>query len=456
MLKAPKPGYIELRIGDITGLSRVKIAFVSLGDVVKSNSPFKKNSHNCSVALRNFNATKGTWSWGVRCGELYSDSGGHTVNVKLLDNPAESEDKKDIRVKINCDCPAFLWWGSQYHLYNEGALLGSPRGLLKSPDVRDPNKQNLVCKHIYAVINRMLSKFEWEKGPEPESSESKAPEYEGSNGMAGPFSKGKKPTDEAGARVKQVKEMLTPEDLNSLNNNPPPLPGEEDLTGKSKEEDRGPEEIAEIPKPNPEEDQDSESDSESELNTMLFSPFRPDNREKPKLNPGGFNRPPQDGNKEQEIAPPPLGRLPKVKDNNKKDQPESADPFTIQEQADRLRGRQQQLNPDLKEKQEKAEAAKSSMERAREDRKRRMEEARIRREQEQKAREDYNIRKEDARRQRELDRAIKRQQQRQKQKEKEEEAYNLEDKLVNQFNRSRRSSLDEVGLIVTAVRVVSP
>jgi hypothetical protein len=51
---------------------------------------------------------------------------------------------------VHCDCPAFLWWGSQYTLEQLDTAL-NPAGV-PFPSVRDPALDNVICKHLAAVF----------------------------------------------------------------------------------------------------------------------------------------------------------------------------------------------------------------------------------------------------------------------------------------------------------------
>jgi len=55
-------------------------------------------------------------------------------------------------VKVHCDCPAFLWWGSQYSLEQRDTAL-NPAGV-PFPHVRDPALNNIICKHLEAVFTQ--------------------------------------------------------------------------------------------------------------------------------------------------------------------------------------------------------------------------------------------------------------------------------------------------------------
>lgn len=59
-------------------------------------------------------------------------------------------------VLVRCSCDAFVFQGSEYHAHKGDYLLGKARGNLKSPDKRDPEGKNLVCKHIVAVFDVVL------------------------------------------------------------------------------------------------------------------------------------------------------------------------------------------------------------------------------------------------------------------------------------------------------------
>lgn len=59
-------------------------------------------------------------------------------------------------VYVRCSCNSFVYQGSEYHAHKQNYLLGSARGNLEEPIIRDPKSENLVCKHIVAVFDDML------------------------------------------------------------------------------------------------------------------------------------------------------------------------------------------------------------------------------------------------------------------------------------------------------------
>lgn len=52
----------------------------------------------------------------------------------------------------SCSCPFWVFGGPEYHAVQGGYLLGTPRGVVAAPLVRDPNGVNLLCKHVLAAL----------------------------------------------------------------------------------------------------------------------------------------------------------------------------------------------------------------------------------------------------------------------------------------------------------------
>ena len=66
-----------------------------------------------------------------------------------------SDAMKSSDVKVHCSCPDFHWSGMAYNLGPNGKYKGSnamPSNSLPAPDVRDPERQNVLCKHLIAVF----------------------------------------------------------------------------------------------------------------------------------------------------------------------------------------------------------------------------------------------------------------------------------------------------------------
>jgi hypothetical protein len=55
-------------------------------------------------------------------------------------------------VHLSCSCPAWQWQGPEYHAQQGKYQDGKPVGTAATPNVRDPERVNRVCKHVAAVV----------------------------------------------------------------------------------------------------------------------------------------------------------------------------------------------------------------------------------------------------------------------------------------------------------------
>lgn len=86
-------------------------------------------------------------------------SGGPTYTVTVRAVPENDRDNRYDKsdVLVACSCPHFRWGGVEYHAQKGDYLYQpkTPRGDLSTPDIRDPEKDNYVCKHIYKVFQKI-------------------------------------------------------------------------------------------------------------------------------------------------------------------------------------------------------------------------------------------------------------------------------------------------------------
>lgn len=52
-------------------------------------------------------------------------------------------------LKVECNCPAFQYWGSHYILHQLDTAI-TPED--RFPEVRDPNLEHIACKHLISVL----------------------------------------------------------------------------------------------------------------------------------------------------------------------------------------------------------------------------------------------------------------------------------------------------------------
>jgi hypothetical protein len=98
----------------------------------------------------------------VRGFEKYSSNKGHLVSFHYptLTLKGFQSDRKitpmSQDVFLHCTCPAFQYWGSAYNSTEREFNLGPNEE--RAPDVRDPRRENWVCKHVLRAARFMSKK----------------------------------------------------------------------------------------------------------------------------------------------------------------------------------------------------------------------------------------------------------------------------------------------------------
>ena len=94
----------------------------------------------------------------VKCQKEDSDPAGHEVRVKFdISQVTKDTTLNDLQVRCSCTCPAFLYWGAQWHLHEQDSLEGQPRPLLQAPQERlDLRNGYMICKHVKVVSDRII------------------------------------------------------------------------------------------------------------------------------------------------------------------------------------------------------------------------------------------------------------------------------------------------------------
>jgi hypothetical protein len=122
-----------------------------------------ERSTKCSVDVRRVDAPNLRWIFAVDCG-----NGGKVVRLKAK-RVGNIVRLAKMQLRVSCSCPAWRWLGPEYHAKKEQYLDGKPVGTASTPDIKDPERDNLVCKHVAAVLRHIqrwevpLAKGEAEK-----------------------------------------------------------------------------------------------------------------------------------------------------------------------------------------------------------------------------------------------------------------------------------------------------
>lgn len=112
-----------------------------------------RRSKNCNVTLKRRDLKNLRWIYSVDAG-----NGPKVVKMKAIKwHPGvKSFGKMDF--EFSCSCEAWRWLGPEYHAKREEYIIGKPRGTASTPDIKDPERINRVCKHVAAVITRVRGK----------------------------------------------------------------------------------------------------------------------------------------------------------------------------------------------------------------------------------------------------------------------------------------------------------
>jgi hypothetical protein len=123
----------------------VKVA-ATMGDILANVDPLiaQRAKQRPPKLLRT--DTK-NWIWTFK-------SGSWKVRVQAFKKGnAKKLDKVNLR--LSCSCPFWRWQGPEHWGKGDDYLKGKPRGTAAFPAVRDPNHQHSICKHVYAVLDKV-------------------------------------------------------------------------------------------------------------------------------------------------------------------------------------------------------------------------------------------------------------------------------------------------------------
>ena len=137
-------------------LTAVRVAATAEQILSGLNSNFVSRSRKVQVSLRRADRKKLRWVFSVQGSRPYA------VKIRAT-RPRRNVTKfAKMDLELSCSCPAWQWQGPEFHStggrspppgtrapeYQLGALMGTAT----PPDIRDPERQNFVCKHVAAVL----------------------------------------------------------------------------------------------------------------------------------------------------------------------------------------------------------------------------------------------------------------------------------------------------------------
>jgi hypothetical protein len=125
----------------------------------------RKRAPNTSVSIIKADPENMTWTYRAKGREKWSDPSGHVVNI-VLEKQEGMKDFREMKVKVNCDCNFWKFWGPDFNSGNGGRGLDPYRlgpsiidkGVSPAPKIRDPGRHNFICKHV-AAVGKIFQKY---------------------------------------------------------------------------------------------------------------------------------------------------------------------------------------------------------------------------------------------------------------------------------------------------------
>lgn len=129
--------------------ANVKVA-VKISEIMRGvNKRTLWKSGLCRVAVKRKDPGNLRWIFAVNCG-----NGPKLVNLKA-ERSKNMTRMARMEIRVRCSCPGWRWLGPEFHAKGSGYQDGKPRGTASTPDIKDPERHNRVCKHVAAVMREI-------------------------------------------------------------------------------------------------------------------------------------------------------------------------------------------------------------------------------------------------------------------------------------------------------------
>ncbi len=126
---------------------KVKVALTAEQILSGLDTKFQTKAKTCSAKLKRADIKNMRWIFAVDCG-----NGVEAVKIRARRPRSNVTAFSKMNLELSCSCPAWRWLGPEYHAKGDGYLLGKPQGTASTPDIKDPERDNRVCKHVAAAL----------------------------------------------------------------------------------------------------------------------------------------------------------------------------------------------------------------------------------------------------------------------------------------------------------------
>ena len=108
---------------------------------------YQQRAAACTADLKRADINQLRWIFSVDCG-----NGAKAVKIKAIRPQANVTAFGKMGLELSCSCKAWQWLGPEFHAKGDGYLLGKPQGTASPPDIRDPDRNHKVCKHVASAL----------------------------------------------------------------------------------------------------------------------------------------------------------------------------------------------------------------------------------------------------------------------------------------------------------------
>lgn len=131
----------------ITYSARAKFAATAEQILSGLNPDYLDRAQKVSVDLKRADIKNLRWIFNVTGNNSYA------VMVKAIRPRSNTTKLSKMNLELSCSCPGWQWLGPEYGAKSKDYMLGKPHGTASTPDIRDPERKNHVCKHVAAVLS---------------------------------------------------------------------------------------------------------------------------------------------------------------------------------------------------------------------------------------------------------------------------------------------------------------
>jgi hypothetical protein len=123
----------------------VKVAYTLPEILERVDSKIKARAQEYDPRLVRTDTKNWIWHWKV---------GDYTVRIQAFKRGRAKKLPK-LNLRISCSCPYWRWWGPAHWATRDDYQKGKAPGTATYPRVRDPAHWRPICKHVYAVLQKM-------------------------------------------------------------------------------------------------------------------------------------------------------------------------------------------------------------------------------------------------------------------------------------------------------------